>query len=67
MIPSNPQRYLETQVMTASRERLLLMLYDGALRFCEQARLAIEAKEIERSHDLLIQTQRIVVEVDPET
>ena len=63
MIPSNPQRYLQTQVMTASRERLLLMLYDGALRFCEQARQALEAKDIERSHELLIQVQRIVIEL----
>ena len=63
MIPSNPQRYLETQVMTASRERLLLMLYDGALRYCEQGRQALEAKDIERSHASLIQAQRIVIEL----
>ena len=63
MIPSNPQRYLETQVMTASRERLLLMLYDGALRFSEQARQAIASKDLERSHQSLIQAQRIVIEL----
>ncbi len=63
MIQNNPQRYLETQVMTASRERLLLILYDGALRFCEQARLALEAKDIEKSHQSLIQAQRIVIEL----
>ena len=63
MIPSNPQRYLETQVMTASKERLLLMLYDGALRFCEQGRQAIEAKDVERSHTCLVQAQRIVIEL----
>jgi len=28
--------------MTASREQILLMLYDGAIKFCKQAKMAIE-------------------------
>ena len=63
MTSSNPRRYLETQVMTASREQLLLMLYDGALRFCEQGREAMAAKEAERVNDLLVRAQRIVIEL----
>ncbi len=63
MAPANPNRYLETQVLTASREQLLLMLYDGAIRFGEQAREALAAKELERTHDLLVRAQRIVIEL----
>lgn len=60
---ADPKRYLETQVLTASRERLLLMLYDGALRFCEEGRDAIGKKDLERGHHALIRAQRIVIEL----
>lgn len=39
--------YLETQVMTASPERLHLMVTDAAIRFARQALAAIENKDIE--------------------
>lgn len=35
--------YQNNQVMTASPEQLLIMLYDGAIRFVRQAKFAIEA------------------------
>ena len=35
-------RYRNNQVMTASPEQILIMLYDGAIRFVRQAKLAIE-------------------------
>ena len=74
MTQPSPRRYLETQILTASRERLLLMLYDGAIRFAEQGRDALAAKELEKAHESLVKVQRIVVElwcalnpsVDPE-
>lgn len=44
-------QYQSTQVATASREQILVMLYDGAIRFVRQAIFAIEdgdrAKKIE--------------------
>lgn len=40
---SNPYRnYFENQVRTASPERIMIMLYDGAIRFLRQARQALE-------------------------
>ena len=36
-------QYQDTQVATASREQILIMLYDGAIRFVRQAIFAIEA------------------------
>lgn len=62
-IPSNPRRYLETHILTASREQLLVMLYDGALRFCEQGKEALAGKRLEESHEALVRAQRIVVEL----
>ena len=36
-------QYQHNQVMTASKEQILLMLYDGAIKFCRQAIAAGEA------------------------
>jgi flagellar protein FliS len=44
---SNPYRqYQKTAVTTASREKILLMLYEGAIRFTRQAREAMLEKRI---------------------
>jgi flagellar protein FliS len=40
------QKYKQTSVQSASREKLLLMLYEGAIRFMKQALLAIDKKDI---------------------
>ncbi|OIQ59588.1 flagellar protein FliS [Moorella thermoacetica] len=42
----NPyQAYQQNQVQTLSQEKLVLMLYDGALRFCRQGLVAMEQKD----------------------
>ena len=38
------QEYFKTKVMTASPEMLTLMLWDGAIRFAEQGKEAIQKK-----------------------
>jgi flagellar protein FliS len=44
---TNPyKQYQKTQVVTASREKILLMLYEGAIRFTKQARTAMADKKI---------------------
>lgn len=44
---NNPyNQYQKTQVMTASREKVLLMLYEGAIRFTKQAHAAMKQKKI---------------------
>ena len=63
VVKMRAQQYLEDHVLTAPREELLLMLFDGAIRFAEQAKLKIEAKDIEGSCALLIKAQRIVIEL----
>ena len=56
--------YLKSAVMTASPEKLQLMLYDGALRFGRQARDALVAKNFEVSCEKLIKTQQIVTALE---
>ena len=55
--------YLKTKVLTASPEELQLMLYDGAIRFGEQARVAIENREIENSYNLVVRAENIILEM----
>lgn len=40
------QKYKQTSVQSASREKILLMLYEGAIRFMKQAAAAIDRKDI---------------------
>lgn len=49
---SNPfQKYKQTQVVSASREKLLLMMYEGAIKFTKQAIKAAEEKKVaDRCH-----------------
>lgn len=55
--------YLRTKVLTATPEQLQMMLYDGAIRFTEQGRAAVEAKNFEKSFELLSRAQKIVMEL----
>ncbi len=58
------QNYLRTKVFTATPEQLQLMLYDGALRFGEQARVALEAKNFEASYNAISRVQKIITEMN---
>lgn len=63
MASTQTNQYLKTQVMTATREQLMLLLYDGCIRFCEQAKVKIDEKDIEGSYTLLIKAKNIVFEL----
>ena len=43
------QMYQQGSVKTASPAKLTLMLYEGAIRFCNIAKEAIEAEEFEKA------------------
>ena len=58
---ANP--YLRTKILTASPEELRLMLYDGAVKFCRQAREALDRKDLETSYTGLMRAQKIVLEL----
>jgi len=49
--------------LTASPEELQLMLYDGAIKFAEEARHALIDDRLEDSHNALIRAQNIVLEL----
>ena len=55
--------YLRNAVMTATPEQLQLMLYDGAIRFANQAHDAMAKGDLETSCEKLIRAQNIVLEM----
>jgi len=56
------KQYQQTQIQTASPEKILIMLYDGAIQFLNKAKCAIENKNIEDTHNNIISAQRIITE-----
>ncbi|WHH61692.1 flagellar export chaperone FliS [Petroclostridium sp. X23] len=56
-------QYLENAVLSASPEELTLMLYDGALKFMNQAIIHIQMKNIEKSHMTIVRAQDIFTEL----
>lgn len=57
------QAYRQTQVTTASQGELLIMLFDGAIRFAKQAREHLDKGDIEQAGARLLRTQDIVDEL----
>lgn len=55
-------QYKTQQILTASQEEILLMLYDGAIKFLLIAKKAMAAGDVEKAHNHLIKTQNIITE-----
>jgi flagellar protein FliS len=61
--PHMRDRYLQDSVNTASPGKLLVMLYERLIRDLAQAEEAIAERDRERSSELLIHAQEIVLEL----
>ncbi len=57
------EEYLRTQIMSASPQRLHLMMLDGAIRYATQARNAWDAGDRQAVSELLIRSQEIMAEM----
>ncbi len=55
--------YEKTNVHTADQRQLILMLYDGAIRFLRKANQKIDEKDVESAHNYLIRTRNIISEL----
>lgn len=61
---ANPQdQYLENAVHSASPVKLVAMLYDGAIRFCQRAKAAAAARNTAETGRLLSRAHDIVAEL----
>lgn len=59
-LAASPQAYRESAVLTATPERLVVMLYDGVRRFLFQAATAMRAGDVPTSHERLRRGEAIV-------
>lgn len=63
MPAQNPyEQYQRNKVLTATPSEVTLMLYEGAIKFCNIAIMAIENNETEKAHINIMKTQRIIEE-----
>ncbi len=54
--------YANNKIMTASKGELTLLLYDGAIKFCNMAIAAVEANDIQKAHTNIVKVERIIEE-----
>lgn len=55
--------YQRNAILTASPAELTLMLYDGAIKFCNIAVMAIENKDVEKAHTNIRKAEDIISEL----
>lgn len=63
MPTQNPyEQYQKNKILTATPAEVTLMLYEGAIKFCNIAIMAIEQNDMEKAHTNIRKTQRIIEE-----
>lgn len=56
------KQYKTQEITTATPEEILILLYDGAIRFLRVAKKGMADNDIEKTHNNLIKAQRIISE-----
>lgn len=59
-MPDAYSQYNNSKILTASPAELTLMLYEGAIKFCNIAITAVEQQDIPKAHTNIVKTQRII-------
>ncbi len=59
-LPNAYAQYNNNKVLTASPAELTLMLYEGAIKFCNIAEAAVEQNDIQKAHTNIIKVQHII-------
>ena len=63
-ISNGYEKYKKVDVSTSSQNRLIVMLYDGAIKFLETACSAIDKKHgTEEAHNNIVKAQEIIYEL----
>jgi len=65
MLRSNPKVniYQKQEIDGTSKEKLVVLLYDGAIKFLKLATVAIDDNNIELAHNNIIKTENIIYEL----
>lgn len=59
-LPRGYAQYGNNKIMTASPAELTLMLYEGAIKFCNIAILGIEQNDIGKAHKNIVKAENII-------
>ena len=59
-LPNAYGQYNNSKILTASPAELTLMLYEGAIKFCNIAILAVEEKDVEKAHTNIRKVEKII-------
>jgi len=59
-LPNAYMQYGNSRVLTASPAELTLMLYEGAIKFCNIAIVGIEQKDIQKVHTNIVKVEKII-------
>ena len=59
-LPNAYAQYNNSKVLTASPAEITLMLYEGEIKFCNVAIIAVEQKDIEKANNNILKVERIV-------
>ena len=59
-MPDAYAQYNNSKILTASPAELTLLLYEGAVKFCNIAIAAIEQQDVSKAHTNIVKTQRII-------
>lgn len=59
-LPNAYQQYKNSRVLTASPAELTLMLYDGAIKFCNIAKDGCDEKDIQKAHYNITRAEKII-------
>lgn len=59
-LPGAYAQYKNSKILTATPAELTLMLYEGAIKFCNIAIIAIESNEVQKAHANIVKTERII-------
>lgn len=63
MDPSALNAYQRNAILTASPAELTLMLYEGAIKFCNMADMAMDREDFEKKNTFLKKAQAIIAEL----
>ncbi len=56
------RQYQKTQLETASPEKILIMLYNGAINFLKKAKIAFDNSDKIEAHNNIMAAERIIME-----
>lgn len=63
MIQKNPYAaYNNSKIQTATPAELMLLLYEGAIKFTNIAIVAMEKNDVQKAHDNIMKTEKIIEE-----